>query len=83
MKPIVLFLIRLYQRIVSPYWPATCRYMPTCSHYGLEAVGRFGPWKGTWLAAWRLGRCHPFGGFGYDPVPETIQEPVGRPSEAR
>ncbi len=69
MTRITLALIRLYQRVLSPYWPGTCRYTPTCSHYAVEAVERFGPWKGGWLAVRRLARCHPFGDFGYDPVP--------------
>ena len=69
MKRVALGLIRLYQKGLSPYWPGTCRYTPTCSHYALEAIDRRGPWKGGWLALRRLGRCRPFGGFGYDPVP--------------
>ena len=69
MKRVALGLIRLYQKGLSPYWPGTCRYTPTCSHYALEAIDRRGSWKGGWLALRRLGRCRPFGGFGYDPVP--------------
>ncbi len=65
----MLGLIRLYQTVLSPYWPGTCRYAPTCSHYALEAVGRLGPWSGGLLALRRLLRCRPFGGSGYDPVP--------------
>ena len=65
----VLGLIRLYQRVVSPYWPGTCRYLPTCSEYAREAVEGLGPWVGGWLALRRLLRCHPMGGSGYDPVP--------------
>ena len=69
MTRITLALIRLYQRVLSPYWPGTCRYTPTCSHYAVEAVERLGAWKGGWLAVRRLARCRPFGGSGYDPVP--------------
>ncbi|MBI4340567.1 MAG: membrane protein insertion efficiency factor YidD [Chloroflexi bacterium] len=69
MSWLLLNLILGYQKVLSPFWPSTCRYTPTCSHYAHEAVGRFGPWKGGWLALKRLGRCHPWGGYGYDPVP--------------
>ena len=69
MKRAMLGLIRLYQTVLSPYWPGTCRYTPTCSHYALEAVERLGPWRGGLLALRRLLRCRPFGGSGYDPVP--------------
>lgn len=68
MKQPLLGLIRLYQRMLSPYWPASCRYTPTCSEYTHEAVLRFGAWKGGWLALRRLARCRPLGGSGYDPV---------------
>lgn len=64
-------LIRGYQLFLSPILPASCRYQPTCSQYALEAVERFGALKGGWLALRRIGRCHPWGGFGYDPVPEA------------
>jgi putative membrane protein insertion efficiency factor len=62
-------LIRLYQATASVRMPR-CRYMPTCSQYALEAVERHGAARGSWLAARRLCRCHPFGSFGFDPVPE-------------
>ena len=57
--------------MISPILAGTCRYEPTCSSYALEALSLHGPIKGTWLTAKRIGSCHPFGGFGYDPVPET------------
>ena len=69
MKYLVLGLIRLYQKTLSPYWPVTCRYAPSCSHYAYEAVLCFGPWRGGWLALRRVARCQPLGGSGYDPVP--------------
>ncbi|MSQ22806.1 MAG: membrane protein insertion efficiency factor YidD [Dehalococcoidia bacterium] len=69
MKQPVLGLIRLYKRTLSPYWPASCRYTPTCSDYAHEAVLRFGAMNGGWLVLRRLARCRPLGGSGYDPVP--------------
>ena len=62
-------LIRFYQVAISPRLPASCRFQPTCSAYALEAVERHGVLKGSRLAAWRLLRCHPWGGMGFDPVP--------------
>lgn len=61
--------IVFYQRFISPLKGPTCRFQPTCSAYALEAVRRHGPWRGTWLAVRRIGRCHPFHPGGYDPVP--------------
>lgn len=66
--PLVL-LIRFYQVCISPYTPSACRFTPTCSQYALEAVRKYGPFKGGWLAFRRILRCHPGGGSGYDPVP--------------
>lgn len=73
-------LIRGYQLVVSPLLPMSCRYLPTCSAYAAEAVARHGAIKGSWLAARRVGRCHPWGGSGYDPVPEpdARHSPDGR-----
>ncbi|WP_333696104.1 membrane protein insertion efficiency factor YidD [Flavobacterium sp.] len=64
-----LFLIRLYQILISPLTPATCRYEPTCSHYAAEALKKHGVFKGIYLALIRISKCHPWGGSGYDPVP--------------
>ena len=62
--------IRFYQRAISPGLPPRCRFVPTCSQYALEAIEKYGPWKGGWLAARRVLRCHPFyKGALYDPVP--------------
>ena len=65
-----LMLIRFYQVAISPYTPASCRYSPTCSHYAVEALKIHGLFKGGWLAVKRISKCHPWGGSGYDPVPE-------------
>lgn len=67
---VLLALIRGYQLLISPMFPPSCRYFPTCSSYAREAVLRHGPLHGGWLALRRLLRCHPWGGLGYDPVPE-------------
>lgn len=64
-----IFLIKIYQWIISPLLGPKCRFTPTCSEYGLEAFKRYGPVKGFYLTMKRVGRCHPFGGHGYDPVP--------------
>lgn len=70
MKQFLLALIRFYRRAVSPYFPARCRFRPTCSAYALEAIDKYGPVKGGWLALRRFLRCHPFyKGDVYDPVP--------------
>lgn len=63
------WVIRGYQLAISPALPAACRFTPTCSQYALEAVQRHGVFKGSWLAARRLARCHPFHEGGSDPVP--------------
>ena len=65
---ILLGLIRFYQYAISPMLPPRCRYQPTCSQYAIEAVRKYGALKGGWFAAKRIGRCHPWGGSGYDPV---------------
>ncbi len=61
--------IRFYQRFISPYTPPTCRFTPSCSQYAIEAIRKHGPFKGMALAVWRILRCNPWGGSGYDPVP--------------
>ncbi|MFD2147326.1 membrane protein insertion efficiency factor YidD [Mucilaginibacter antarcticus] len=66
---IFLALIRLYQYLLSPLLGASCRYTPTCSAYGIQAIKKHGPFKGGWLTLKRIGRCHPWGGHGHDPVP--------------
>lgn len=64
-----IFLIRIYKGVISPMLPARCRYTPTCSEYGLQAIQKHGPFKGGWLTIKRIGSCHPWGGHGHDPVP--------------
>ncbi|MBP5176470.1 MAG: membrane protein insertion efficiency factor YidD [Treponema sp.] len=63
-------LIRFYQVCISPLFPRSCRYTPTCSQYALEAIKKHGPWKGLYLAVKRILRCNPFHEGGYDPVPD-------------
>ena len=69
MKKILIFLIRCYQKYLSPLKSTRCPYFPTCSQYSLEAVQKYGAVKGSILAAWRILRCNPFSKGGYDPVP--------------
>ncbi|GBD20711.1 Putative membrane protein insertion efficiency factor [bacterium HR28] len=69
MKRLALLLIRFYQRFISPGLPPACRFYPTCSEYGYEAIERYGIIKGGILTLRRLARCHPFHPGGYDPVP--------------
>jgi putative membrane protein insertion efficiency factor len=66
--PFIVF-IKIYQLLISPLFPSSCRYTPTCSHYTLEALKKYGLFKGGWLGIKRISRCHPWGGSGYDPVP--------------
>ena len=66
---LMLALIAFYRSCISPLTPPACRYTPTCSKYAEEAIRKYGPFKGGWLAFKRILRCHPFGGSGYDPVP--------------
>ncbi|MGP1445265.1 membrane protein insertion efficiency factor YidD [Treponema sp.] len=61
--------VKIYQTCVSPLFPPCCRYYPTCSHYALESLRKYGPFKGSYLAVKRIFRCHPFHEGGYDPVP--------------
>jgi uncharacterized protein len=65
----LIFLIKIYQYLISPLLGASCRFTPTCSAYGHEAIRKYGPFKGGWLTLKRIGRCHPWGGHGADPVP--------------
>lgn len=68
MKSIFIGLIRFYQLFISPLFPPTCRFYPTCSQYAIEAIKKYGIVKGGWMAVKRIAKCHPFHSGGYDPV---------------
>jgi putative membrane protein insertion efficiency factor len=68
-RRILIGIIRAYQYLLSPWWGSQCRFTPTCSHYAVEALERHGALGGSWLAARRILRCHPWSAGGYDPVP--------------
>ncbi|TWI55995.1 membrane protein insertion efficiency factor YidD [Halalkalibacter nanhaiisediminis] len=69
MKNLLLLIIKTYQTFISPLKPPTCRFYPTCSHYGIQAIQRFGAIKGSWLTVKRISKCHPFHPGGIDEVP--------------
>ncbi|MDI3339608.1 MAG: membrane protein insertion efficiency factor YidD [Sphaerobacter sp.] len=68
MTTLALWLIRFYQRVISPGLPSSCRFYPSCSEYGYQAIAKYGIIKGGWMTAWRILRCNPFSRGGYDPV---------------
>jgi uncharacterized protein len=70
--------IRAYRVLISPLLPPSCRFLPTCSDYAIEALQRHGAGRGLALSLWRLARCHPWGGSGYDPVPEPADRHSAR-----
>lgn len=74
MKQLLLKMIRFYRAAISPNTAPSCRYIPTCSEYGLTAIERFGALKGGLLTLWRILRCNPFHHCGYDPVPEKKEK---------
>ena len=69
-----ILLVKIYQWVISPLTPASCRYTPTCSQYTIEAIEEWGIFKGSWLAIKRISSCHPWGGSGNDPVPKKEKE---------
>ena len=77
MKLVLVLFVRAYQVVLSPLLPASCRYQPSCSNYAIEALEKHGALRGSWLAAKRIARCHPFHPGGYDPVPDP-----DRPSDS-
>nr|WP_295660682.1 membrane protein insertion efficiency factor YidD [Polymorphobacter sp.] len=72
--------IRAYKLVLSPLMPPSCRFQPTCSTYAIQAIERYGPAKGVWLGTKRICRCHPWGGSGYDPVPDAAATPHVAPT---
>jgi hypothetical protein len=78
-RRVLIGLIRIYQWTVSPWLGPRCRFFPTCSHYGIEAIEKHGCVHGGWLTTRRLVRCHPFHAGGFDPVPPPAHERSSRP----
>ncbi|MDJ0660834.1 MAG: membrane protein insertion efficiency factor YidD [Crocosphaera sp.] len=74
MKKILILLIKVYRKLISPLFPPSCRFRPTCSQYTLEAIEKFGALQGSFLGLKRILRCHPFHPGGYDPVPSVIKK---------
>lgn len=74
LKAFLTGMIRLYRALISPLFPPSCRFQPTCSQYAIEAVEEFGIWQGSWLAIKRVLRCHPLHPGGYDPVPSKKEK---------
>ncbi|HPY94111.1 MAG TPA: membrane protein insertion efficiency factor YidD [Clostridia bacterium] len=78
MRKALIALVRFYQKALSPHLPASCRYQPSCSHYALTALERYGALRGGWMAFRRVLRCNPFSRGGYDPVPELPDSVIRR-----
>ncbi|MFS0574520.1 membrane protein insertion efficiency factor YidD [Sporosarcina sp. 179-K 3D1 HS] len=74
MKKMLILSIKIYQKAISPLTPPSCRFYPTCSHYGIEAIDKHGAFKGGWLAIKRISKCHPFHEGGFDPVPDKVEK---------
>lgn len=74
MKWLFLFVLRFYRKFISPLKGSSCRFMPTCSEYAMQAVERYGPYIGFWMTLRRLSRCHPFHPGGFDPVDDREKE---------
>ncbi len=72
---VLLAVLRGYKRFVSPFFTGVCRFSPSCSTYATDALTRYGPWRGSWMAVRRLARCHPFAKSGFDPVPGSADRP--------
>ncbi len=80
---LLILLLKGYKRFISPMLGPRCRFVPSCSEYAMEAIGRFGPLKGGWLAVRRIGRCHPLHPGGFDPVPSCDHEHPSSPCPSR
>ena len=78
LKKLLLSLITIYRRYISPLFPPSCRFQPTCSQYAYGAIDRFGTITGGYLAIKRILRCHPFHQGGYDPIPASLEEMIGK-----
>ena len=76
MKFILIILIKLYKWFISPLFPPSCRFTPSCSSYAIEAISKFGIFKGGYMSIKRVFKCNPWGGSGYDPVPEKVEQHV-------
>lgn len=74
LKLVALQLIKFYRRFLSPLKPPVCRFVPTCSEYGMIAIERHGFWKGSWYLFKRIAKCHPFHPGGFDPVPKKKEK---------
>lgn len=83
MKSLLIALIHLYRKTLSPLIGQQCRFTPSCSHYAEQAIELYGPWRGSWLAIRRIGRCHPLCAGGEDPVPGNEDAHPGAPGEPR
>jgi len=83
MRNLAVAAVRAYRRFISPLKPPCCRYLPTCSEYAVEAFQIHGVVRGGWLSAWRICRCHPWGGHGYDPVPPAVRHGTPTTSSRR
>ena len=77
LRKLLILPIRFYQHAISPLLGPRCRFQPTCSHYAVEAIEEWGVVKGSWLAVKRIGKCHPWGPWGYDPVPKKEKDNAG------
>ena len=81
MKYLLIGIVRAYQLMISPYFPPSCRYQPTCSSYAIEAISKHGSIKGGWLTIKRIARCHPWSEGGIDPVPESKSKASSAPKK--